>query len=61
MRESNLNLSKIIFLFISFSTLYILIYNILHFNPILGYDSEAHFNETLVVADNAAVDDRASF
>jgi len=44
MRESNLNLSKIIFLFISFSTLYILIYNILHFNPILGYDSEAHFN-----------------
>ena len=36
--------SKIIFLLISLSSLYILICNILHFNPILGYDAEAHFN-----------------
>ena len=44
MKESNPNFSKIIFLFISLSTLYILIFNIFHFNPILGYDAEAHFS-----------------
>ena len=44
MKKSNFNFSKILFLLISLSTLYILIYNILHFNPILGYDAEAHFN-----------------
>ncbi len=44
MKDSNLDFSKIIFLFISLSTLYILIYNIFHFDPILGYDAEAHFN-----------------
>jgi hypothetical protein len=44
MKESNPNFSKIVFLFISLSTLYVLIYNIFHFNPILGYDAEAHFN-----------------
>ena len=41
---SNKYFSKIIFLLISLSSLYILIYNIFHFNPILGYDAEAHFN-----------------
>ena len=44
MKKSNFNFSKILFLLISLSTLYILIYNILHFNPILGYDAEAHYN-----------------
>ena len=32
------------FLLISLSSFYILIYNIFHFSPILGYDAEAHFN-----------------
>ena len=44
MIKSNLNFSKIIFLLISLSSFYILIYNIFHFSPILGYDAEAHFN-----------------
>ena len=44
MKESNQNFSKVIFLLISLSSLYILIYNIFHFNPILGYDAEAHFS-----------------
>ena len=44
MKKSNLNFSKIIFLLISLSSFYILIYNIFHFSPILGYDAEAHFN-----------------
>jgi hypothetical protein len=44
MNVSNQYFSKIIFLLISLSSLYILIYNIFHFNPILGYDAEAHFN-----------------
>ena len=44
MKVSNPNFSKIVFLFISLSTFYILIYNIFHFSPILGYDAEAHFN-----------------
>ena len=44
MKVSNKYFSKIIFLLISLSSLYILIYNIFHFNPILGYDAEAHFN-----------------
>ncbi len=41
MKKSNLNFSKIIFLLISLSSFYILIYNIFHFSPILGYDAEA--------------------
>ena len=32
------------FLLISLSSFYILIYNVFHFSPILGYDAEAHFN-----------------
>ena len=44
MKVGNQYFSKIIFLLISLSSLYILIYNIFHFNPILGYDAEAHFN-----------------
>ena len=43
MKTYNLNFSNLVFLSISISTLYILIYNILHYNPILGYDAEAHF------------------
>mgnify|MGYP001166844875 FL=1 len=43
MKTYNLNFSNFVFLLISISTLYILIYNILHYNPILGYDAEAHF------------------
>ena len=44
MKVGNQYFSKIIFLLISLSSFYILIYNIFHFNPILGYDAEAHFN-----------------
>ncbi len=44
MKVSSQYFSKIIFLLISLSSLYILVYNIFHFNPILGYDAEAHFN-----------------
>ena len=44
MKKSNLNFSKIMFLLISLSSFYILIYNVFHFSPILGYDAEAHFN-----------------
>ena len=43
MNKFNLNFSNTVFLLISISTLYILIYNVLHYNPILGYDAEAHF------------------
>ena len=37
------NFSKYIFFTISVGTIYILIYNIFHYTPILGYDGEAHF------------------
>ena len=43
MKNIKLDFSVLIFIAISFSTFFILIYNILHFNPILGYDAEAHF------------------
>ena len=43
MKNIKLDFSVVIFIAISFSTFFILIYNILHFNPILGYDAEAHF------------------
>lgn len=35
---------KFIFYIILLSTFYILIFNIFHYSPILGYDGEAHFN-----------------
>lgn len=38
-----ISLEKIVFFSIFSSTLYILIYNIYHYSPILGYDGEAHF------------------
>ncbi len=44
MKNYNLNFSNSVFVLISITTLYVLIYNILHYNPILGYDGEAHFN-----------------
>tara|TARA_B100001287_G_scaffold276829_1_gene289844 strand:- start:1718 stop:3073 length:1356 start_codon:yes stop_codon:yes gene_type:complete len=44
MKNYNLNFSNFVFVLISVTTLYVLIYNILHYNPILGYDGEAHFN-----------------
>ena len=43
MKIHNLNFSKYVFVLISISTLYVLVYNILHYNPILGYDAEAHY------------------
>ena len=43
MKKYNLKLPNVVFVLISCSTLYVLIYNILHFNPILGYDAEAHY------------------
>ena len=41
----NLNLYIKYFLPLSFiaSVFYILIYNVLHYDPILGYDAEAHY------------------
>lgn len=44
MRYFNLNFSNAIFVLISISTFFILIYNILNYSPILGYDAEAHFS-----------------
>jgi len=44
MKKYNLNLSNFVFVLISISTFFILIYNILHYAPILGYDAEAHFS-----------------
>ena len=43
MKNIKLDFSIVIFAVISFSTFFVLIYNILYFNPILGYDAEAHF------------------
>ena len=43
MKIHNLNFSKYVFVLISISTLYVLVYNIQHYNPILGYDAEAHY------------------
>ncbi len=41
----NLNLfEKTLFGFLTVSLLFILIYNVLHFDPILGYDAEAHYS-----------------
>lgn len=42
-RNKYILLEKIVFFSIFLSTLYILIYNIYHYSPILGYDAEAHF------------------
>ena len=44
MNLKRLNFSDFVFALISFLTLYILIYNIFFYNPILGYDGEAHYN-----------------
>ncbi len=44
MNLKRLNFSDFVFALISFSTLYILIYNIFFYSPILGYDGEAHYN-----------------
>jgi len=43
MKNIKLDFSGVVFTVISFSTIFVLIYNILYFNPILGYDAEAHF------------------
>ncbi len=40
---NKLSFPKVVFYSISFSTIFILIYNILHYTPILGYDGEAHY------------------
>ena len=41
----NFNLiKKSLFIFFILCLLFILIYNILHFDPILGYDAEAHYS-----------------
>jgi hypothetical protein len=39
-----LKYSDVYFYILLISTIYILIYNIFHYSPILGYDAEAHFN-----------------
>jgi len=44
MKYYNLNFSNTVFLLLSISTIFILIYNIFHYSPILGYDAEAHFS-----------------
>ena len=44
MKNYNFNFSNSVFVLISISTLFILIYNIFHYSPILGYDAEAHFS-----------------
>lgn len=44
MKNVNLSFSNLIFLLLSFSTIFILIYNFFHYQPILGYDAEAHFS-----------------
>ena len=44
MKYYNLNFSNTVFVLISISTFFILIYNIIHYSPILGYDAEAHFS-----------------
>ena len=43
MKPSKFTYTNFIFFGISLSTIFILIYNILYFNPILGYDAEAHY------------------
>ena len=43
MKSSKFTYTNFIFFGISLSTIFILIYNILYFNPILGYDAEAHY------------------
>ncbi len=43
MKSDKLTYTNLIFIGISLSTIFILIYNILYFNPILGYDAEAHY------------------
>jgi len=43
MKKNKLDFSLFIFIAISFSTFFVLIYNVFHFNPILGYDAEAHY------------------
>ena len=40
---NKLSFPKVVFYSILFSTIFILIYNILHYTPILGYDGEAHY------------------
>ncbi len=44
MKLNNLSYSNLIFAGISLSTVFILIYNIFYFNPILGYDAESHYD-----------------
>ena len=44
MNLKRINFSNFVFALISFLTLYILIYNIFFYNPILGYDGEAPYN-----------------
>ena len=44
MSKYNFNLANSFFVLISISTSFVLIYNLFYYNPILGYDAEAHFN-----------------
>ena len=43
-KKYKFNLVFSLFVLLSFSTLFILIYNIFYYSPILGYDAEAHFS-----------------
>ena len=42
MKKYNYKFSSFVFVLISILSFYFLIYNLFHFNPILGYDAEAH-------------------
>ena len=42
MKKYNYKFSSFVFVLISILSFYVLIYNLFHFNPILGYDAEAH-------------------
>ena len=48
MKKYNLKLPNVVFVLISCSTLYVLIYNILHFNPILRCDAK-HIIDMLII------------
>ena len=43
-KKYKFNLATSLFALLSFSTLFILIYNIFYYSPILGYDAQAHFS-----------------
>ena len=51
MNLKRLNFSDFVFALISFSTLYILIYNIFFYSPILGYDGKLTITMSIIFQD----------